>query len=272
MDKIFIDNLEVFAKHGVFPEENVLGQKFLISLVLYTDTRKAGLSDDLNASINYGKVSAFTKKFMEENTYKLIEKVAEELASRLLLEFDLLEKVDVKISKPWAPIGISVENVGVCITRGWHDVYVALGSNLGDKKNYLDEAVKKLGQIPECKVISVADYIETEPYGGVLQDKFINSVAKIRTLLNPHELLDFLHDIENEANRTREIHWGPRTLDLDILFYDKEIIDTPDLLVPHIDMANRDFVLIPMNQIAPYFRHPITNQTISQMLNNLNNN
>lgn len=269
MDKIIINNLEVFAKHGVFPEENVLGQKFLISLVLYTDTRKAGRTDDLNLSINYGEVSAFSKKFMEENTYMLIEKVAEELAERLLLEFELLEKVDVKISKPWAPIGMPVENISVEISRGWHDTFIALGSNLGDKKKYLDDAVEKMQRIPQCKVVAVADYIETEPYGGVEQDTFLNSAAKIRTLLEPGELLDFLHEIENEANRTREIHWGPRTLDLDILFYDKEIIDTKDLLVPHIDMANRDFVLIPMNQLAPYFRHPITNKTISQMLEDL---
>ena len=83
------------------------------------------------------------------------------------------------------------------------------------------------------------------------------------------ELLDRLHDLEKAADRKRIIHWGPRTLDLDILFYDNEIIDTEDLHIPHIDMENRDFVLKPMVEIAPYYRHPILNQTMEQLLNKL---
>ena len=83
------------------------------------------------------------------------------------------------------------------------------------------------------------------------------------------ELLDRLHDLEKAADRKRIIHWGPRTLDLDILFYDNEIIDTEDLHVPHIDMENRDFVLKPMVEIAPYYRHPILNQTMEQLLEKL---
>ncbi|MFR3947432.1 MAG: 2-amino-4-hydroxy-6-hydroxymethyldihydropteridine diphosphokinase [Ruminococcus sp.] len=98
-------------------------------------------------------------------------------------------------------------------------------------------------------------------------DEFLNGVLKMRTLLSPEELLERLHQLEQEANRERIIHWGPRTLDLDILFYDQEIIDTADLHIPHPDMQNRDFVLAPMNQIAPYLRHPVLNQTISQLLN-----
>ena len=114
---------------------------------------------------------------------------------------------------------------------------------------------------------AVSDYLVTEPYGVTDQDEFLNGVLKMRTLLSPEELLERLHQLEQEANRERIIHWGPRTLDLDILFYDQEIIDTADLHIPHPDMQNRDFVLAPMNQIAPYLRHPVLNQTISQLLN-----
>lgn len=270
MDKIVIEELEVFARHGVFPEENVLGQKFVISIAMYTDTRKAGVTDELEYSINYGEVSHFAKKFVEGHTYKLIEKVAEELAQALLLEFNLLKKVDVKIDKPWAPIGLPVKNVGVEITRAWHKAYIALGSNMGDKKKFIDTAVTKLDEYKLCKVIKVADYIETEPYGGVEQDVFVNSALELDTLLPPEELLDLLHQIEAEADRKREVHWGPRTLDLDILFYDNCVIDTEDLHVPHIDMQNRDFVLIPMVQLAPYLRHPVLNKTLAQLLSELN--
>ena len=269
MDKIKVEKLVVFGKHGVYPEENVLGQKFLVSLVMYTDTREAGMTDDLECSINYGDVSQYVKQFFKENTFKLIEKVAEKLAENLLLRYPLLEKVDVTIEKPWAPIAIPVETVGVEISRGWHTAYVALGANMGDEKAYLDEAVAKLNDHPLCKVIKVADYIQTEPYGGVEQDPFLNSALELRTLLYPRELLTFLNQIEAEAGRERIIHWGPRTLDLDIILYDDSIIDTPTLTIPHIDMQNRDFVLIPMAQLAPYYRHPVLGYTMKQLLEQL---
>lgn len=270
MDKIKIEKLTVFGKHGVYPEENVLGQKFEVSLVLHTDTRKAGLTDDLECSINYGDVCHYVKQFLEENTFKLIERAAEKLAEELLLHYDLLQKVDVKIEKPWAPILLPVENVGVEISRGWHKAYIALGSNMGDKKAYLDEAVEKLNKHPLCQVIKVADYIQTEPYGGVEQDVFLNSALELKTLLYPEELLQLLNQIEAEAGRERTIHWGPRTLDLDILFYDDCIIDTPSLTIPHIDLQNRDFALLPMVQLAPYYRHPVLNRTMKQLLDQLN--
>ena len=120
-----------------------------------------------------------------------------------------------------------------------------------------------------AEVEAVSEYLVTEPYGDVEQDEFLNGVLKLRTLLTPEELLDRLHELEAAANRERIIHWGPRTLDLDILFYDNEIIDTPDLHIPHIDMENRDFVLKPMDEIAPYYRHPVLNKTIHQLLNEL---
>lgn len=113
------------------------------------------------------------------------------------------------------------------------------------------------------------DYLVTEPYGGVEQDVFLNGALKLRTLLTPEELLDRLHELEQAAHRERIVHWGPRTLDLDILLYDQMIIDTPVLHVPHIDMENRDFVLIPLTKLAPYYRHPVLNKTISQLLKEL---
>ena len=87
----------------------------------------------------------------------------------------------------------------------------------------------------------------------------------MRTLLTPEELLDCLHEIEAAAGRVRTLRWGPRTLDLDILLYDDLILDTEDLHIPHIDMQNRDFVLKPLAQIAPYKRHPVLNRTIGQL-------
>lgn len=266
MDQIKIKDLEVFANHGVFPEETKLGQKFLVSCTMYLDTRKAGTIDDLEASVHYGLVSHLIKKEMEEKTFKLIEAVAENLAEQVLLYDSRIQKVDIEVKKPWAPVGLPLDTVSVAITRSWHEAYVAFGSNMGDKKEYLEHAIESLKTTPRCMVEKVSTIIETEPYGGVEQDVFLNGALKMRTLLTPFELLDRLHELEQEAHRERLIHWGPRTLDLDILLYDDLVMEDDDLCIPHVDMHNRDFVLRPMTEIAPYKRHPVYGKTMKEML------
>ena len=269
MDKIHIKNLEVFARHGVFPEENVLGQKFVVSAVLYTSTREAGRADDLAKSIHYGEVSRFITEFMEQNTFQLLETAAERLAEELLLNTERLEKIRLEIKKPWAPVGLPLETVSVEIERGWHTAYIAFGSNLGDKEANLRLGVEGLRFTRGCRVEAVSDFLVTAPYGGVEQDDFLNGAMKIRTLLTPHELLERLHEIEQEAKRERVVRWGPRTLDLDILLYDDLILDEEDLHIPHIEMYKRDFVLKPLCQIAPYARHPVYNRTAAELLADL---
>lgn len=269
MDKIRIKNLELFAKHGVFPEENALGQKFLVSADLYTDIRPAGLTDDLNVSIDYGMVCHKIKDFLEQHTFRLLETAAEKLAWSLLTEIAGLEKVTLEIQKPWAPVGLPLETVSVRITRGWHTAYIALGSNLGEKETYLRNAVESLNQADGCRVEEVSEFLVTEPYGYTEQDDFLNGCLCLRTLLTPEELLALLHKLEQEAERKREIRWGPRTLDLDIIFYDDLVMDSRDLQIPHGDMQNRDFVLRPLAQIAPYVRHPILKKTVGGMLADL---
>lgn len=265
-DQIKITDLEVFANHGVFSEENKLGQKFLVSAVLYTDTRKAGKTDDLTASIHYGEVSAFITKYMKEHTYQLLERVAETLAEEMLKSISGLCKIDLEIKKPWAPVGLPLKTVSVKISREWHTTYIALGSNIGDSETYLNEAVEKIGQIPTCTVEKVSSYLVTEPYGVTDQPDFLNACLKMRTLLYPEELLKELNRIEKEAGRERIIHWGPRTLDLDILLYDDIVLEEDDLCIPHVEMHKRSFVLEPLAEIAPYKRHPVYGKTVREML------
>lgn len=264
-DKIHIKNLEVFGKHGVFPEENKLGQKFLVNAVLYTNTREAGTTDDLTKSIHYGEVSHFITRYMLEHTFQLIESVAEQLAKALLLQFKGLEWIDIEIQKPWAPIGLPLEAVSVEISRGWHQAFIATGSNLGEREEYIRKGIEALDKSEDSVVEKKSKLIITEPYGVTDQPRFLNGMIQIRTLLTPWELLDKLHEIEAEAKRERKQHWGPRTLDLDIIFYDRLVLDSEQLTIPHPDMQNRSFVLEPLAELAPWYRHPVFGKTIREL-------
>ena len=268
-DKIHIKNLEVFGKHGVLPEENRLGQKFKVNATLYLSTRESGLKDDLRKTIHYGEVSHFMTDFMVEHTFQLIEAAAEQMARAVLLQFPNLEKIWLEVVKPWAPIGLPLEAVSVEVERGWHRAYVAVGSNLGDRHQLVRQGVEALNRSEGCNVERVSALLTTRPYGVTDQPDFLNGMIALRTLLTPLELLDRLLQIEKEAGRERLAHWGPRTLDLDIIFYDNDIIDTERLQVPHPDMQNREFVLRPLAELAPYYRHPVLQKTVDELLKNL---
>lgn len=116
-DKILIEGLEVFANHGVYPAENELGQKFVVSATLYTSLRQAGKTDDLDASINYGEVCHTIDAYLRAHTFKLIEAAAEATAERLLADYPALIAVRLRIAKPWAPIGLPLSSVAVEIER-----------------------------------------------------------------------------------------------------------------------------------------------------------
>lgn len=269
MDCIKIKKLELFARHGVLQEEHVLGQKFVVSVNLYCSVRKAGKKDDLNQSVNYALVSEFIREKTQENTFQLIERLAEYLAEEILLCFSLVQKVDVEVEKPWAPVHLPLETVAVQISRGWHTVYLSIGSNMGDKKGHLDRAVQQLKQDRQTQVEQVSSYIETEPVGGVEQEDFLNAALCVKTLRTPEEFLELIGRIESEQRRERTVHWGPRTIDVDILLYDNDIIQSRELTIPHKEMTKREFVLAPMVEIAAYQRHPVCGQTMEELLEGL---
>lgn len=130
------------------------------------------------------------------------------------------------------------------------EVYIALGSNLGDRYNNISEAVRMLDGHPQVRVLRVSSMIETEPHGSPSdQPKFINGALMAATTLSPEELLGLISDIESALGRVREIKNGPRTIDLDILLYGKKNINLPYLTIPHPRMFDRDFVMIPLNEI-----------------------
>ena len=119
--------------------------------------------------------------------------------------------------------------------------YIALGSNLGDRRAYLDRARDAIARIPECRVVGVSDVEETEPLGGLAQPAYLNQMIAVETTLEPLELLGRLRDIETAAGRVRGTHWASRTLDLDIVLFDGRVVNTTELVVPHPGLAGRTF-------------------------------
>ena len=265
MDKIKINNLEVFANHGVYEEEKKLGQKFLLSATLFFDARIAGQSDELANSVDYGEICHFMSAYMKENTFNLLEAVAENLVKELLIQYEKIKEIQLEIKKPWAPIGLPLDCVSVEIRRKWQTAYIGLGSNLGDKKKHIFDAIKSLEQDINCKVFKVSKFIETKPYGNLEQDDYLNACLMLETLYTPEELLVTLNQIEALAGRERKVKWDSRTLDLDILFYGDTIYNSETLCIPHYDLHNRSFVLEPLYEIAPYFTHPLKNKSVKEM-------
>lgn len=269
MDCIKIDNLKVYAYHGVFEEEKQNGQEFYINAVLKTNLKKAGITDELSHSTHYGEVCLQIEKSMTEKSYDLIERAAEKTVEDILLNFPLIREVNLELRKPNAPIPMEFESVSVQLTRGWHKVYIAFGSNMGEKETYIHNAIEEFKNSIYFRNIEISDFFYSSPYGGVSQDDFVNGVAGMETMLEPYELLEFLHKLEAKAERVRVQHWGPRTLDLDIILYDDLILDERQLQIPHKDMKNRDFVLIPLAQLAGYKRHPVLKKTIEELVKDL---
>ena len=142
---------------------------------------------------------------------------------------------------------------------------IALGGNLGDSRRILSEAITQLNQTPEVEVVARSHFYRTAPVGPPQPD-YINACVLIRTTLSPPVLLGQLLAIENQFGRVRQERWGARSLDLDLLFYGDRTLNIPGLTVPHPRLQDRAFVLVPLADIAPKWRHPILSQTTEQLL------
>jgi len=144
--------------------------------------------------------------------------------------------------------------------------YLGLGSNLGDKQSYITKAIQKISSLENVETIRASKVIKTPPYGKTDQPDFLNCVIKVKTRLKPEVFLEKCFDIENQLGRVREEKWGPRTIDIDMLFYEDMIVNSKSLVLPHPELHKREFVLTSLNELCPDLIHPVLKKKIKNIL------
>lgn len=254
-DQIVIKGISAKGFHGVLDHEKRDGQTFVVDVVMEVDLAPAGASDDLADTVNYAEVAGDVVGIIEGESLDLIEAVAERIATAVLTR-PLVEAVEVVVHKPEAPVGHPFTDVQVRVRRERETpVVVALGSNIGESLETLRHAVVAL--LGAVDIDAVSPVVETDPVGGPDQPAYLNAVVVGTTSASPRALLRFLHDIEHVHGRTREVRWGPRTLDLDLIQYGDPAFDTDvrmddaALTLPHPRAHERAFVLVPWLQADP---------------------
>lgn len=262
MNAIKIKKLTVKATHGVLAEEKIRKQPFCFDITMYTDFYSAYETDGLDNTVNYDEACNLIAEVAENNSYNLIEKLAYECAFVLLEKYENINRVELQLSKPDAPVNQDFEDISVFVDLKRTVCYLSLGSSIGDKKASLDFALEELDKVRGIKVRKVSSYISTRPYGGAAKNEFLNCAVEIETVLSPFGLLHVIHEIENKGGRKRDVRWGDRTLDIDIVFFGNQTICLDNLIVPHPDYENRSFVLVPLKEIAPNFICPLNGKRI----------
>lgn len=266
-DRISLLGVRARGFHGVLADEKRDGQDFVVDVVLQLDLAPAGTTDDLALTINYAEVGADVVARIEGPSLDLIEALAEQIAGDALARPGV-HTVEVTVHKPAAPVGVPFGDVAVTLVRRRAvPVVIALGANLGDAAGRLDAAVDDLAD--DLDGVRRAPFVTTDPVGGPEQPRFTNSVVLATTALSPQALLARLHAVEARHGRVREVRWGARTLDLDLIQYGDPasgsdvVSEDPQLLLPHPRAHERGFVLAPWARLDPGARLRVDGDVIA---------
>ncbi|MBM7816749.1 dihydroneopterin aldolase/2-amino-4-hydroxy-6-hydroxymethyldihydropteridine diphosphokinase [Brevibacterium paucivorans] len=281
-DRITLTGLKARGYHGVFDFEKREGQDFVVDVVLHTDHTQAGESDRLEDTINYADVAQIVADRITGEPFDLIEALAWAIAGDLLR---VAGSVEVTVHKPQAPIDQDFQDVSVTVRRSgaeWQgerqgqqrerlvrggQAVIGVGANMGKPAETVQSAMDALDLHPHITVLQRSSLYRSAPVGGVEQDDFINAVTTVETTLSAYELLGVCQGVELAHGRTRDVRWGPRTLDLDLIRFTPHeglgrgaglgdagaqlTLNDPVLTLPHPEACNRAFVLTPWHEIDP---------------------
>lgn len=260
MDQIRLTGVRAAGKHGVLDFEHERAQTFVVDATLFLDLAPAGHSDDLHDTVDYGAIAKGIVAIIEGDHVDLIEKLADRIAS-MILEYPAVARTQVTVHKPSAPIVVPFDDVSVTVERSRetasaasqvHHAVIAMGGNQGDMVATLRDAVRSIDGLASTQVTGVSPLYRTDAWG--MPDgtpEFHNAVVSVNTRLSALELLRGLQRIEADHGRVRTDHWTSRTLDLDIIDFDGQESQDPDLTLPHPRAWQRAFVLGPWLALEP---------------------
>lgn len=240
------------------------GQLFLFNIIIYIRDADFTESDKLESTLSYSDVIREIRRINDNERFDLLETFCQILAASIARMSKLVERVDVRIEKPSPPIDEELDSVGAEYHLKKDDTdsssiktFLSLGSNMGDREANLKEAIKLLENNPDISIISTSSIYDTEPMYVQDQNSFYNIAAKIsvKNKMGPFGLLGLIKGIEYYMGRKKAgARYGPRLIDIDILYYGSEKIESEILQIPHPRIAGRRFVLLPLSEIAPEIR------------------
>lgn len=262
VDQVAVRGIRGRGRHGVLDHEKRDGQDFSVDVVMHVPTVRAGRSDRLVDAVDYSEVAATAHRILTGPSLDLVEAVAEQIAAAVMADHRLLA-VDVTVHKPQAPVGVPFDDVTVSVRRTRDDLradtapaaavraVLALGANLDDPYDTLHQAVLDLSLLDGVTVVETSPVVDSAPVGGPEQGRYLNAVVLVDTTLSPRALLHACQDVETAHGRTREVRWGARTLDVDVVVFGDVQLDAHELGLPHPMAASRRFVLLPWSLVDP---------------------
>ena len=277
MVEIIIKNLMLFGYHGVHREEKEKGQEFLFNISIFVDKDTTGKDkflkkDNIENTVNYSEVIEIVKYINNNNKFDLLETLSSDIAEKILSFSPMIESVRVRVEKTSPPITEKIGSVGAEILVSKEKelrVFMAIGSNLGDREKNLRDAVDRIDRHQKIDVTKVSSIYETEPMYVKDQDNFYNIAveAGVGEGFSPFEMLGYLKSIEHSMGREgNTVRYGPRIIDIDILYFGETEITSDFLVIPHPGIFERRFVMIPLNEISSDLK--FGDRSIAEILKN----
>jgi dihydroneopterin aldolase/2-amino-4-hydroxy-6-hydroxymethyldihydropteridine diphosphokinase len=262
-----IDGITADALIGCYSYERGMLQPVEVSLKLYIS--KPDYADGIESTVDYSEVCDYVKSVIAANHFHLVENLAKQLAHQLLLNYPLLNKVEITVSKPLVN-GVKAKHISCHFTqKRKFKVALALGSNMNNPRQQLINAIELLGEFIDD--IKIASFYRSKPQGYSKQEDFYNTCISGYTSCTPQELLINTKKVEKLLGKKEEFINGPRIIDIDIALYESKIYNNLFLAIPHPRMYERDFVITPLAEIEPDWLHPKLNISIKEIKNSLAN-